>query len=197
MTVLYWKLGGYIIQYEFFLFMSTIFHEVNFRMIEIINSKPWEWLFSGAGVTVIVSLIYFFKSKRNKKNNIIVPQAKAAPKILVIDDHANPIVKLLRTEGYDVDEDNGSLSNLRNLENGHYDLILLDFDGVGVEFSKKQGIGVLEHIKTKNPKQKILAYSNKNWGLDYQEFIQLADGVLGKAAGYGEYKRKIDELLGA
>lgn len=170
-------------------------------LANMIYPKSWEWIFSGIGVAFLSGLFYMiidiYKKKKEKNKSKNVEHSKRAPKILVIDDHANPIVKLLKTEGYDVEEDNGSLKNLRYLETGYYDLILLDFDGVGIEFSKKQGIGVLEHIKTKNPKQKILAYSNKNWGLDYQEFIQLADGVLGKNAGYGEYKRKIDELLGA
>jgi len=185
-------MSTYIIWFEVISIMSMV--------NKIAESRPWEWVFSGIGVVILTLLFSYFKRKKIKiktdEHTKSKEPSRRAPKITVIDDHANPIVKLLRDEGYDVDEDNGSLKNLRHLENGYYDLILLDFDGVGVEFSKKQGIGVLEHIKTKNPNQKILAYSNKNWGLDYQEFIQLADGVLGKNAGYWEYKRKIDELLG-
>lgn len=118
-------------------------------------------------------------------------------RILVIDDQEFPYVKLFKRDGYNVEKWK-DVGKLAQIEQGDYDLILLDLQGVGSTISvSEQGLGVLRHIKKVRPTQLVIAYSNAQFSLQYQSFFELADGVLQKSADYLDFKRKVDELLQA
>ena len=67
--------------------------------------------------------------------------------------------------------------------------------GVGKEQSQEQGLGILRHLHQICPTQIIIAYSNADWSLKYQEFFNLADAVMAKSSDYVEFKRTVDKLL--
>jgi CheY-like chemotaxis protein len=118
-------------------------------------------------------------------------------RILVIDDQEFPYVKLFKRDGYNVDKWR-DVGKLAQIEEGDYDLILLDLQGVGTAISiSEQGLGVLRHIKKVRPTQLVIAYSNAEFPLQYQPFFELADGVMQKSADYLDFKRKVNELLQA
>jgi hypothetical protein len=75
-------------------------------------------------------------------------------------------------------------------------LILLDLHGVALRESPElQGLGILEHVRSENPTQLIVAYSAKPWGASFQRFFTLADAVLEKDDPYVKFKSTVDQLL--
>jgi CheY-like chemotaxis protein len=115
-------------------------------------------------------------------------------RILVIDDEDFPYGALFRRDGYNVTKWH-DVTKLPEIEQGKYDIILLDLQGIGKKISKDQGLGVLRHIKQVRPTQVVVAYSNADWPVEYQPFFDLADDVLPKSADYVQFKQSVDELL--
>lgn len=116
-------------------------------------------------------------------------------KVLVIDDHALPAQKLFERDGYHF-ERWPEIRNLSQLTDNHYDIILLDLQGVGLNESPDfQGLGILGHIKQSNPAQIVIAYSAQSQKLSARTLLDLADAVLDKEASYVEYKELVDRLL--
>lgn len=116
-------------------------------------------------------------------------------RILVIDDSDFPLLKLFERDGYTI-EKWPDVTDLSKLENGSFDLILLDLFGVGLDQSSDQGLGILKHIREVNPAQIVIAYSSADWDVSYQPFFNEADAVLHKTkSDYYEFKRTVDKLL--
>ncbi|WP_143446652.1 DNA-binding transcriptional response regulator [Kibdelosporangium aridum] len=132
-----------------------------------------------------------------KKNRPELPLSEIIlrVRILVIDDQDFPYIKLFKRDGYTIEKWR-DVTSIKALEQGQYDLILLDLQGVGARVSiEDQGLGVLKHIKQVRPSQLVIAYSNAEFPVKYQSFFELADGVLPKSADYFDFKRKVDDLL--
>jgi len=89
-----------------------------------------------------------------------VAELRRRTRILVIDDdpHSFPF-DTLRREGYAIDYW-AKVENLQTLEEGRYDIIFLDIQGVAQEYSKEDGLGVLEHLKQANPSQMGIGRTN-------------------------------------
>lgn len=116
-------------------------------------------------------------------------------KILVIDDRDFPYLKLFRKDGYTIDKWS-NVRDLQALEGSQFDVILLDLHGVGRAESAEQGLGVLAHIRKSSPAQIVVAYSNAEWSVEYQQFFESADAVLHKTKDdYVTFKRTVDKLL--
>src|SRR5215831_14575166 len=102
--------------------------------------------------------------------------------ILVIDDQALPAQTLFERDGYHFQRW-PEIKNLSQLTDGHYEIILLDIQGVGLNESPElQGLGILRHIKQSNPAQMIIVYSAQSQRLSRRPLIDLADAVLDKDA---------------
>ncbi|MCA1710625.1 MAG: hypothetical protein LC789_02870 [Actinobacteria bacterium] len=116
-------------------------------------------------------------------------------RVLVIDDHVFPALATFERDGYHF-ERWSAIKNLSQLTDGHYQLILLDVNGVGLKESPDlQGLGILNHIKVTNPAQPVIVYSSKPQAITSNEYIRLADAVLDKGMSYVNYKEVVDELL--
>jgi CheY-like chemotaxis protein len=115
-------------------------------------------------------------------------------RLLVIDDSEFPYLELFQRDGYNVTKWD-DVENLRELESAKYDVILLDLHGVGRSQSAEQGLGILKHLRLAAPSQIVLAYSDADWPLKYQDFFRLADAVLSKSKDYVEFKRAVDHAI--
>lgn len=115
--------------------------------------------------------------------------------ILIIDDQEWPHQKQLEADRFHVTrwfdvEDTDSLTN------GSYALVLLDINGVGLMHSpERQGIGILDHIKKKNPAQLVIVYSAQPQAVGDAVTLSRADAVIDKGSSYFEFRDKIDSLL--
>jgi response regulator RpfG family c-di-GMP phosphodiesterase len=115
--------------------------------------------------------------------------------ILIIDDQEWPHRAQLETDHFHVTrwidvEDTDSLTN------GSFALVLLDINGVGLKHSpERQGIGILDYIKKKNPAQLVIVYSAKPQSVRDAVTLARADAVMDKGSSYLEFRDKIDSLL--
>src|SRR5205823_3756955 len=117
-------------------------------------------------------------------------------RILVVDDDPTAFPhKLLTKEGYNVTYWR-KIDNIRDLESGEYDIIVLDIEGIAPPtVSTTGGIGILTHIKKYNPAQIVIAYSGHKYDLRHADFWNIADDYLGKPSSLLDCKEKIDSLL--
>lgn len=124
-----------------------------------------------------------------------IEQVRKHARVLVIDDLEFPAQKNFERDGYHF-ERWPEVQNLSQLTDGHYHLILLDIEGVGLNDSPEmQGLGILRQIKKTNPSQMVILYSAKPQRLSYSSYLTLADVVIEKGIDYVSYKEKVDELL--
>jgi CheY-like chemotaxis protein len=135
----------------------------------------------------------FFKRKKSWPA-VQYDEIQKRTKILVIDDSDFVYLPLFKKDGYNIEKWD-DVKDLPKLESGNFDIILLDIQGVGKEQSKDEGFGILRHLRKVNPAQIIVAYSNADWSLKYQDFFREADATLAKSSDYVEFKRTVDRLL--
>jgi DNA-binding response OmpR family regulator len=138
----------------------------------------------------------FFNIFNFKWPELSFDELKKRTRILIIDDENFEYIPLFEDDGYAIDKWNDiKTDKLTELEEGLYDIILLDIQGVGKELSQDQGFGILRHLKHSNPTQIIIAYSNSDYNLKYQEFFQLANDTIGKTSDYFEFKEVVDKNI--
>lgn len=116
-------------------------------------------------------------------------------RILVIDDQRPALIDDLVRCGFAVDYDAAG-DDMTKVEKQLYDLILLDFGGVGEKYGKDQGLSLLRHIKRINPSQFVLAYTSKSLPPHQSsDFYRLTDGTMSKDAGIQESFEKLEDSL--
>ena len=133
-------------------------------------------------------------SQQNDWSPLPFEEIKKRARLLVIDDNGFPYKAIFERDGYVIDEWT-DVDDLLKLEQNYFDVILLDVQGVGRRLSSEQGLGILQHIRKTAPAQIVIAFSNAEFSLKYQDFFRMADATLSKGADYVDFKRKVDELL--
>lgn len=133
-----------------------------------------------------------FKRKEWPVLGIDILKKKA--RLLVVDDQDFPYEPLFKKDGYAIDKWD-DVEDLNKIEQGMYDVILLDIQGVGKTYSSEQGLGLLKYIKEKSVTQMVIAYSDGEWNLKYQKFFDLADDKLDKSDDYYNFKIKVNECI--
>ena len=123
-----------------------------------------------------------------------IEEIKKRSNILVVDDTEFVYKQLFERDGYTIHKWN-DVEKLEKIENNYYDVILLDIQGVGKEYSSEEGLGILRHIHEVSPTQIVIAYSNADFSLKYHEFFKTADATLAKSDEYYKFKRTVDKLL--
>jgi len=135
-----------------------------------------------------------FFSKKKQWPNLAIEEIRKRARILVIDDSDFFYLQLFKNDGYTIEKWN-DVDDLQKLESGYFDIILLDIQGIGKKQSKDQGFGILKHIHQACPAQIVIAYSNADFSLKYQDFFKNADATLAKTDDYVDFKRTVDKLL--
>lgn len=122
---------------------------------------------------------------------------KRRVRILVIDDDKNSFpIQELKKEGYAIDYwSKVAPGDLRKLEEGEFDIIILDIVGVATKLSVHDGLGLLEHLKEYNPAQVIVAFSGQSFSIDKSAFWKKADDTLQKPVDALKSKEVIDHLI--
>jgi len=132
--------------------------------------------------------------RKKKWPQLKLEEIKKRARILVIDDNEFVYQSLFDKDGYTIDKWD-DVDDLPKLEEGYFDIILLDIQGVGKRQSYEQGFGILKHLYEVCPTQIIVAYSNADFSLKYQSFFKMADATLAKSDDYVQFKRTVDKLL--
>lgn len=121
-------------------------------------------------------------------------ELKKRTRIVVIDDEDSFPVKLFENEGYSIDKWD-TVEDYGKLENGFYDIIILDIKGVAEHISEEDGLGVLIDLKKNNPAQIIISYSQHSYDLSKVQFFQLADENIAKPSDFLKIKSILDNLI--
>jgi len=136
-----------------------------------------------------------FKKRIADVPDVPLPELRRRANILVIDDDENSFpFELLEKEGYRITHW-PTVKNLSDLTDGVYEIIFLDIQGVGQEYSAEDGLGILEHIKDRNPGQIVVAFSAYSYDLSKTQFWKMADDSLAKPVDVAKCKALIDRLL--
>jgi hypothetical protein len=115
-------------------------------------------------------------------------------RILVIDDENPPLIEDLRSEGFSVDHDKEG-NEISKIYRGIYQMVILDYSGVGKAFGKQQGLDLLREIKRNNPSCYVIAYSSKSLKISQSDFYRLSDATLSKDAGRADMLEKVESSL--
>ena len=114
-------------------------------------------------------------------------------RIAVLDDVAPEMLKDLRDRVLTI----GHLTStgdpkFQDLANGFYDLLLLDYGGIGRRFGQDEGLDVLRYLKRVNLGLRILAFTARTFDASKADFFRLCDGVVKKDAGIRETLEQIE-----
>jgi CheY-like chemotaxis protein len=148
-------------------------------------------------------MVFFNVFQRKKRIeslpfNIPSSDLKRKTKIVVIDDEEDSFpYKLLQNDGYTIEWwEKVDANKLQRLENGDFDIIILDIMGIASEeLSRTDGIGVLKRIKNVNKNQIVVAFSGQSYDLSKTEFWKLADEALSKPVTLIQCKELLDNLI--
>jgi DNA-binding response OmpR family regulator len=151
---------------------------------------------------VIVSFLWnLIHRPQLKEITVALPirELRRRVKIVVVDDdpHSFPI-EALQADGYTVEQwQQLDASRLRRLEEGDFDIIILDIQDVcASELSDTgDGLGVLRRVKAVNPSQIIVAFSGRAYDLGSVPFWKLADDALRKPVTLIQCKELLDRLM--
>ncbi len=142
----------------------------------------------------------FFAKKQVSISQMATPipreQLIKNSRIVIIDDEEPPLKQDLMNRGFAVNwcsDINDSLQ--QQIESGIYDLIILDFAGVGSTMGSEEGLAILRHVRRVSPGVIVLAYTSKSLDSSKADFYRLTDAVLSKDCGIGESQEKIEEAL--
>jgi hypothetical protein len=72
---------------------------------------------------------------------------------------------------------------------------VLDIQGVAAKWSEQDGLGILEHLKARNPAQIVIAFSGRSFDLSKNRFWKLADDALAKPIDAATAKRVLDDMI--
>lgn len=145
------------------------------------------------------SRINFFWKHKNLPLTLINPHydfdlLRKRLRLLVIDDEDVFPLQLFKDAGYNIERWE-NVKNYPSLENGDYDIIILDILNVAKNLSDDDGFGVLESLKNHNPSQIVIAYSAHSFDFSKQKFWELADAKITKPSLYLKIKETIDNTI--
>lgn len=115
-------------------------------------------------------------------------------RLLLIDDECPLLLGELQQSGFSVDHDETG-NDLRNIDNQIYDVIILDYHGVGQRLGLLHGMELLKYIKRVTPRSRIIAYTSRSLTASESEFFRLSHAVLPKDYGLGESLNIIEDEI--
>lgn len=117
-------------------------------------------------------------------------------KIVIIDDEDIFPVDLFKDYEYRVTKwDKVTPTDLKILESGTFDVIVLDINGVAKELSVEDGFAIIETVKTNNPSQILIAYSGQTYDSSKQRYWQMTDDTIPKPGGFLKIKEMLDSTI--
>lgn len=183
-----------------------------------------EWLFSGLGVTVLVSAVSLFFKNRPKESqpaqnitqnvsqtvsisvdapptsnqgNFKIEQLKSSTKILFIDDDkAFKIVDILKRMGWINTKLIKDINSLSDANVLSANVLFIDIQGVGKLLQEKdEGLGLALSIKRRYPEKIVVIYSAQEDGARFHEALSEADYSLPKNASPIRFEETIIKVL--
>jgi CheY-like chemotaxis protein len=125
------------------------------------------------------------------------PEVIRRSRIAILDDETPEVLGDLKNHGLSIDYFNSTDDpNFSRLSEAFYDLLLLDYAGIGARFGQDEGLDVLRYLKRVNPSLRVLAFTARTFDASKADFFRLCDGVVKKDAGIRESLEQIEFNLG-
>lgn len=115
-------------------------------------------------------------------------------RIAIIDDEEPLLIEHIRRSQFSVDHDKTG-EDLRNYEAQLYDVVVVDYYGVGQHLGTGQGLDLLRHIQRVSPRTRLIAYTSRSLNASESEFFRLSHAVLPKDMGLGDSMSLIEDQL--
>jgi len=110
----------------------------------------------------------------------------ASSRVLFIDDEEQPLLlEELKSALFAVDHDKTG-NDTRNIDSQLYDVIILDYHGVGARLGTGQGLSLLKHIRRVSPRSRVIAYTSRSLSATESEFFRSSHAVLPKDLGLAD-----------
>lgn len=178
----------------------------------------YEWLFSGAGIAVILFIVnHLYKKNKNggdQNNSVVInnninpseklPQdeipssdkRKSNISILFIDDKHTDfrIVSILKKTGWINTKSVKDVINLDDPKVVEADIIFVDINGVGTTLFKDEGLGLASALKKKYLDKKIVIYSSNPEGDRSHKALREVDEFLFKDAEPFQFTNLIERF---
>lgn len=106
-------------------------------------------------------------------------------RIAVIDDEEPLLIDELRRVGFAIDHDRNG-RDTRSYDSQIYDVVIVDYHGVGAQLGAGQGLELLKHIRRVSPRTRLVAYTSRSLSAAESEFFRLSHAVLPKDLGLGD-----------
>lgn len=115
---------------------------------------------------------------------------------VVLDDQAPEMLEDLRQRGLAIDHwTSTSDPGFTRVESTFYDVMLLDYGGIGARFGEDEGLDVLRYIKRVNPALRVIAFTGKRFDSSKGDFFRLCDGIIVKDSGIREMMEELERHL--
>ena len=101
----------------------------------------------------------------------------ASCRILFVDDEHPLLLDELTSARFAVDHDHNG-DDTRKIDSQIYDVIVLDFHGVGQRLGANQGLALLKHIRRVSPRSRVIAYTSRSLTATESDFFRLSHAVL-------------------
>lgn len=122
--------------------------------------------------------------------------AKKRCRILLLDDDPNALpLEDLKRDKYNIEQYiKIDADLLRQCENGTFDIILLDYNGIAPQnVSETDGFGIFDRIRSANVRQYIIAISGQTYDISRTEYFRKANSWLKKPSDLLTTKQKLDD----
>lgn len=189
--------------------------------MEILKAN-YQWIFSGAGITILIFLYKAFGKKQKKAQipiltntisinnsqyasaeskeinafNAAEDRLKLRTRILFIDDMYSEykMVSILKKAGW---TNTKAIKDILDLDDQivlDSDIIFVDINGVGVTLFEDQGLGLASALKNKYQKKKVILYSAETSGDRFHKALRQVDDCLAKNAEPYQFINLVESL---
>lgn len=135
-----------------------------------------------------------FKPVLKLSPNWDIDELKKRLRLVIIDDVDTFPIEQFKDYGYSIDYWE-KVKDIKKLEDGFYDIIILDIGDVAKELSDDDGFGVMERLKTHNPAQIIIAYSALTFDFSKDKFWELADEKIAKPSLFLKIESTVSNVI--
>lgn len=116
-------------------------------------------------------------------------------RLLVIDDDSNILLKdFLQGQGFSIDHDREG-NDISKYISGIYDVIIVDYHGVGSQIGVKQGLDLMRYLNKNARGTRLIAYTSRSLSAAEADFFKLSHAVLQKDLGLTDSMELIEEQL--
>jgi hypothetical protein len=143
-----------------------------------------------------MKLLGFFRDKEfSIETNVTRQEIIKKTRIAVIDDDEKlQLIDFLKKQGFSVDHDRKG-NDLSKYSTGIYDVIIVDYHGVGSDLGNAQGLSLLRFLRKEAVGVRLIAYTSRSLTASEADFFKLSHAVLPKDWGVMDSMELIEEQV--